>query len=103
MSVYNSLLTRARCPWCGKQSDIKADFRFGLRDLREYRLGDKIVWEGRGVRTPSRRPPGGNYTAEAYSECPNCGKPFWLRIVVQEDLIAEAQVDLDREEYPDQR
>lgn len=98
MSIYNTLLTRAICPHCGALCDVRADFRFGLRDLIEYRLGDRIRWEGKGVRTPAHRPPGGNYVGPAYTECPNCGKPFWLRIAVEADELASVEPTKTREQ-----
>ncbi len=69
--------------------------------MSEYRLGDHLVWEGKGVRTPGRRPPGGNYTGEAYTECPNCGREYWLIVTVESDVIVKAATDRDREDYGD--
>jgi hypothetical protein len=98
VSVYNTLLTSAACPRCGVESDIRADFRFGLQDLLEYRVGDSIVWKGRGVRTPSQRPANGDYLGEAFTICPNCHQEFWLLLTVRNDVIVRAEVDRDREE-----
>jgi hypothetical protein len=99
VSVYNTLLTKARCPHCEACCEVRADFRFGLRDLLEYRVGDPLVWEGRGVRTPATRPPGGDYMGEAYTECPNCSLDYWLVVTVENDVIVSAATDLDREDY----
>ncbi len=98
MSVYNTLLTDLVCPHCGARSAVRADFRFGLRDQTDYCVGDLVIWEGRGVASPRRRPPDGDFVGEAYTECPNCGKPVWLLIRVERDRIVAADVDADRED-----
>ena len=100
MSIYNYLLMRTICPWCFEESDVRAQFRFGLRDLREYRIGDRLEWKGRGVRTPRLRPPGGDFDSEAYVECPKCGREFWLQVTIRGDVIRSAIVDVDRDDYP---
>lgn len=101
MSVYNTLVTKATCPCCGECHPVLADFRFGLRDQLEYRLGDRLIWEGRGVRTPSERPTNGNFSGEANTECPGCGCEFWLMIDIESDRIVRAVTDWEREDYPD--
>jgi predicted RNA-binding Zn-ribbon protein involved in translation (DUF1610 family) len=98
MSVYNTLIVPIVCPHCGNDVELRADFRFGLRDQLDYRIGEPVIWEGRGVRTPDRRPAGGNFDGEAYSECPSCGREIWLLIHVRDDLIAGAELDQDRED-----
>ncbi len=99
MSVYNTLTTQAVCPHCGVESTVEAEFRFGLRELIHYQLGDRLTWEGRGVRTPNRRPEGGNYVGEAYTECPNCGESFYVLIHVESDILVRTETDWDREDY----
>jgi hypothetical protein len=101
MSIYNTLVTEARCPYCGASCEVRADFRFGLREQRDYRLGDRLQWEGKGVRTPTHRPPEGNFVGEAFTECPSCGREYWLLIAVESDVIASAATDMDREDYAD--
>ncbi len=99
MSVYNTLITQAECPHCGACREVRADFRFGLRDQIEYHVGDRLVWEGKGVRTPPHRPRDGNYSGEAYTECPNCGRAYGLVVTVESDVIAAAGTDWEREDY----
>jgi hypothetical protein len=89
-----------RCPHCGNETDVRIDFRFGLRDQLDYRLGDPLIWEGKGVRTPAQRPANGDFEGEGYTECSVCGNAFWTRIRVRGDIIETVEVDWDREEYP---
>lgn len=99
MSIYNYLRSLLCCPACGRQSEIDVEFRFGIRDLRTYRIGDKLVWEGKGVRTPSGRPPHGDFEDVGYAECPWCGTDFWVRISVKNDVLTSAEVDPSLEGY----
>ncbi len=100
MSTYNTLTSELQCPHCGTVVVVRIDFRFGLRDQLEYRLGDRLIWEGRGTRTPSQRPVDGCFQGEGYTECPQCGNAFWTQVNVQSDILVDATVDWDREEYP---
>jgi len=99
MSAYNSLFTDATCPACGCRSEVQADFRFGLRDQLDYRLGEKMRWNGKGLRTPAMRPLNGDFSGEAYTECPCCGRDFWLLVEVESDVILRAETDWERDDY----
>jgi hypothetical protein len=99
MSLYNYLEVTARCPHCGTVSTFDTEFRFGLRELTSYRVGDRLTWEGKGVRTPAHRPEDGNYVGEAYAECPVCKRDFWLNVCVEHDVITSYEVDADRPGY----
>ncbi len=99
MSVYNTLITCAECPYCREFNEVHADFRFGFRDQTDYRIGDMLTWEGKGVRTPRNRPDGGNFSGEGYTECPGCQQSFWLIIDVEDEILVRSQTDWDREEY----
>lgn len=99
MGLYNYLDLVLRCPRCGIESSMEAEFRFGLQNQDRYHLGDKLQWNGGGVSTPRDRPVGGNYIDEGYVECPNCHQDFWIIIRVHEDVIESAEVDLTRKGY----
>ena len=78
---------------------MEADFRFGLRDLTHYHIGDRLRWDGKGVKTPETRPEEGNYDAEAYVVCPHCERDFWLNVSVRKDIIVGATVDAAKQAY----
>jgi hypothetical protein len=99
MSIYNFLKLTIRCPHCDITSEMEADFRFGLRNLDTYHLGDRFRWTGDGVCTPRKRPEGGDYTGDAYTECPHCHRDFWLIVKVRNDIIESAEVDSTRKGY----
>jgi formylglycine-generating enzyme required for sulfatase activity len=99
MSIHNYLLLTVTCPRCGLQSEMEAEFRFGLRNLTSYRLGDQLCWDGMGVKTPRTRPEGGNYAGETYVVCPHCDRDFWLKVSVRNDVIVSATFDNARQPY----
>lgn len=99
MSIYNHLLMTLRCPRCGRKSEVGTEFRFGMWDLTTYRLENALVWEGKGVRTPTHRPSGGDLDEDSYAVCSQCWNDFWVRIAVRNDVIVSAEVDATRKGY----
>src|SRR5512146_1564709 len=99
MSVYNYLLLKIICPRCGVEAEMEAEFRFGLRELTYYHIGDRLQWDGMGVKTPETRPDGGNYDDEAYAVCPHCQRDFWLAVSVRKDIIVAASVEPTKQPY----
>ena len=99
MSIYNYLILSITCPRCGSEEEMEAEFRFGLRELTRYHIGDQLRWDGTGIRTPRTRPEGGNYNDEAYVVCPKCNRDFWLNISVKQDIIVSATPAPDKQPY----
>lgn len=99
MGLHNYLLLELTCPRCGKTAEMEAEFEFGLMELTQYRLGDRLQWDGLGVKTPPVRPENGNYENDAYVVCPQCERDFWLVITVKNDVIVEAKIDATRKPY----
>lgn len=103
MGMYNTLLLTITCPRCGVEAEMEADFRFGLMELTQYRIGDQLRWDGMGVKTPETRPEDGNYDDEAYVVCPHCERDFWLTVSVRNDVIVGASIDASKQPYiPDE-
>ncbi|NRQ33584.1 hypothetical protein HII36_17260 [Nonomuraea sp. NN258] len=96
MGLYNLLLAELECPRCLVRARCAVEFRLGLLDLREYRLGDILRWAGGHRGKPLRRPDEGTADGEGYCECAHCGKDFWVRVHVRDDRIAEVRPDADR-------
>jgi hypothetical protein len=99
MGMFNYLLLNTICPRCGVGAEMEADFRFGLKDLTRYRIGDQLRWDGMGVKTPETRPEDGNYDDEAYVVCPHCERDFWITVSVRKDIIVGAIVDKTKQPY----
>jgi len=99
MAVFNYLSMNIICPRCGIEAEMEAEFRFGLRELTHYHIGDQLRWEGMGVKTPETRPENGNHDDEAYAVCPHCERDFWLTVSVRKDIIVGATVDTSKQPY----
>ena len=99
MSIYNYLLLSIHCPRCGSEEEMEAEFRFGLRELERYRIGEQLRWDGMGTRTPRIRPKDGDYKGEAYVVCPKCNRDFWLNVSVEKDVITSATPVLGKQPY----
>ncbi len=99
MALYNYLVLNIICPRCGIKAEMEAEFRFGLRELTHYHIGDELRWDGMGVKTPETRPDEGNYDDEAYVVCPLCERDFWLTVSVRKDIIVGASVDTTKQTY----
>jgi len=93
MGMFNYLQVNLPCPRCGVSAELEAEFRCGPPDLKRYEIGDTLPWQG------ALRPPDGNFDGEAYAVCPHCGRDFWLRVQVREDVILWAEVDASRQGY----
>ena len=77
---------------------------FGLRNMIEYRIGDIYKWAKKGGPEKGGRPPEGTCDGEGYTECPSCGRDFFLRVKIESDIVKSAEPDPDREPYiKDQR
>lgn len=99
MSIYNTLRTDVVCPWCGERAEMEIDLYFGYRDLISYRIGDTCIWaEGRSAEKGGR-PPSGNCAGEGYTECPQCGRDFFVTVEVQQDRIRFVKPDTSREPH----
>ena len=97
--MFNYLILTITCPRCGIESEMEAEFRFGLMDLTRYRIGDQIQWDGLGTRKPLKHPDGGNYTDEAYVVCPSCKRDFWLDVSVKKGIIVSTTINKAKKPY----
>ena len=85
--MYNLLLVELDCPRCHARAGCEVEFKLGLCELRTYRLGETLRWAGGHRNKPLRRPDAGAAEGEGYTECPHCGKDFWVRVEVRDDRI----------------
>lgn len=102
MGMYNLLtVVELVCPRCQKLILAQAEFKLGFLKLANYKLGDYLEWDAnnKGLQLPKSRPTDGNIEGEAYVECAECHKDFWLQVSVQGDRIITVQVNPDRKGY----
>jgi hypothetical protein len=44
MGLFNILTVDAKCPWCGKESSMEVQFKYGKLWQYKYKIGDPITW-----------------------------------------------------------
>lgn len=88
MGAFNILVIEAACSSCGVAIDLRIQFKFGDTWQHEYRLGDKLKWNGNDIGLPNLR----RIAIEGVSEdCPNCGHDSDFEIELQADEIVAAR------------
>jgi len=100
MGLYNILRTNMTCPYCNRLVDIEIDLFFGdTRAMDEYAIGDRYRWiPGKAVHNGGR-PESGNLDGEGYTECPRCGRDFFVKVLVRDDALGSVEPDLDKPSY----
>jgi hypothetical protein len=96
MSLYNLVAFETVCPRCGEYCTATAEFRLGLLQMRTYRLGEALLFDGVGEVVDK---PGTTVSAEGYAECGCCHKDYWVTIRVDDDVIVSVTVDPARKPY----
>jgi hypothetical protein len=96
MSLHNLVAFKTTCPRCGEYCEARAEFRLGLLEMRTYRVGEALLFDGTGEvigkPSPSAR-------VEGYAECKCCHKDYWVTISVDDDIIGSVAVDPARDPY----
>jgi hypothetical protein len=99
MGLFNLLYAQMRCPRCFTPAKMEIELFFGLKNQIRYQLGDELRWRGGKSVNNGGRPSGGKIDGEGYTECPTCGKDFFVRVIVRNDVIQAIEVDSDKEPY----
>ena len=76
ISGSNHLQGDFKCPRCGTGLTCGIGFRAGAVKGTNYKIGDKIDWNGKHL-WPSERPAGGNLKTIGYFECENLRCETW--------------------------
>ncbi len=98
--MYNILKLNLKCPFCNYEDEMESEFKVGYMNLNTYNIGDKIIWsEGFAKKPHQKRPKSGNFCGEGYVECLNCNKDFWLKIFIENDIIAKVDIDFTKNGY----
>lgn len=102
MGTYNRLRVETiGCPRCGVTiSDAIVDCYFGdTSQMIDLHVGHRYPWLPKKALQNGGRPQHGDIDGEGYAECPHCAKDFFLKIIVRDDRIVGAEVDLNRRGY----
>lgn len=86
MSAFNTVHANVKCPSCGQQVEIMAQFKYGDTWQYEYSIGDLIRWGGNQIGAPGAR----RAVVDAVVErCPSCNMDSWdLYVEIDDGRIA---------------
>jgi hypothetical protein len=99
VAIYNTLRTKLTCPRCGAVGEFEINMYFGNRQMFELRVGDRYPWVARKQPQNGGRPDGGNTAGEGYSQCTQCHKDSFWRVMVREDVIVNIEPDNEKPGY----
>lgn len=100
MGAYNRLKAQMQCPRCQQGTEMEIDCYFGyVAEMREVSLGEIYPWVERKAVQNGGRPEGGTLDGEGYTECPLCGKDFFVIVRVRGDVLASVEPDLSKPPY----
>lgn len=86
MGLYNIYVGDFVCPVCSSVV-TSAQTRFGHLEVREYRPGDIVRWNGRKALYHGGRPPNGDFRGAGWAICPSCDSTLFLVVSVRSDKI----------------
>jgi len=96
MANYNYAITKMPCMRCGNRNEFEVSIYFGKTTMAQVEMGQ-----------PYPLAPGSQHldaTAEAYTECSNCGLDFNLTAVIEKGVLVRLEPDLENLPYiPDER
>jgi hypothetical protein len=100
MSTYNTLQTEMSCLRCALLVRVEINLYFGDTSMMdEFKIGDRYKWRGQRAVHNGGRPEGGNIDGEGYTECSHCGKDFFVKVIVRNDIIVKVEPDIERKGY----
>lgn len=95
MGLFNRVTGPLTCPRCGQLVEAEVETRLGCaHEVLSLRVGDRYPWNH--PRMPPRRPPGGTAVGDGYAVCPACARDFFVRVVVEDDVVRRLEPDPER-------
>ena len=100
MGTYNILQTNITCPHCKMLAGVEIDLYFGDTHMMDkFMLGDQYKWVPGKTPQNGGRPEEGNVDGEGYTECPNCRRDFFVKVMVREDKLESVKPDTEKAAY----
>lgn len=99
MSNYNLLTTGMSCPRCGNACSMTIELHFGMRDQIALKIGSLCPWIDGKSFIGGGRPEDGSVDGEGYTQCPCCGKYFFVVVEVRKDMISSVHADMTKNGY----
>ena len=100
MGTYNILQTEITCPHCNTLVNVEIELFFGdTRRMDRFKIGNLYRWiSGKTVRHGGR-PENGNIDGGGYTECSQCRRDFFVRVMVRKDRIEGVEPDTEKVTY----
>lgn len=87
MGVYDTIVHKMPCPYCGKDVEIVEQIKWAKCLLRYFKTGDEIdAADGEYDYATSMRP-------ELVERCDYCHKEFHYKVIVKDGILAEIKID----------
>src|SRR5512134_3072446 len=101
MGTYNILRAGITCPHCNASVNAEIDMHFGNTLMMDtFAIGDRYKWISDRAVQNGGRPPAGNLDGEGYTECPQCGWHYFVKVIVRSDRIEGVEPDREKPAYP---
>jgi uncharacterized protein (UPF0212 family) len=95
MGLYNRVVGSLTCPRCGAMVEAEVETHLGyMHDVLTLRVGDRYPWNHPAM--PSECPAAGSAVGDGYAVCPACGRDFFVRVVVEDDVVRRLEPDRGR-------
>ncbi len=103
---FNTVYSDLECPFCHVKVASGVGFQVGVVENLNYKIGEKLKWDGSNCR-PAVRPPGGNIKSIGYFNCDNIRCSTWqdcypevqqALVTVENDIITDVSVFHERKE-----
>lgn len=97
---FNTLYSDLSCPFCKEKVTSGIGFGIGSVNNTNYKIGDKLSWDGPHCR-PAKRPRGGNIKSVGHFNCDNIRCQTWndcypqvqhALITVKGDVITSVEI-----------
>ncbi len=98
--TYNTVYADIHCPFCNEKVTSGVGFRLGCLENKNYKLGDKLKWEG-AVCRPETRPQDGSIQSIGYFNCDYVKCKTWsdcfpevqqALVTIKNDVIEKVEV-----------
>jgi hypothetical protein len=100
MGMHNILQTSMTCPHCNTLVNVEIEMRFGNTSmLDKFVVGDQYKWVLDRMVQNGGRPEKGDLDGEGYTECPQCRRDFFVKVIIRGDRIQGVQPDTGKAAY----
>jgi hypothetical protein len=100
MGTRNILQTEITCPHCNTLVNVEIELFFGdTRTMDRFEIGNMYQWISGKTVQHGGRPEKGNLDGEGYTECPQCRRDFFVKVMVRGDKIKGVELDTEKTAY----